>query len=255
MKNLLKFKVIFLVFSIIFTSQTIAADRILPLPKPIPDKETKVKVAKKKEIYPEKKPTLKKEKVQITKSKAIIEIDDENKEEVFIYPQNKPLVFQKKIDKAIAKSTLLTKSDFKIAKAAFEAVDKKKWQTAIKLSKKAKDKMVFKLVYWLYLKEPINQASFYEYLTFINNNPYYPRINRLKYLAEHKIYLNTVPASVVLKWFGDKEPLSAFGKIKLGEIHVLQGNLEKGSQLIKEGWVKAKLSKRDLKYLRQKYKR
>ena len=115
--------------------------------------------------------------------------------------------------------------------------------------------MVFKLVYWLYLKEPNNAATFYDYLTFINNNPNYPRINRLKYLAEHKINLNTVSPSVIMKWFNGKEPLSDFGKIKLGEIHILKGNLEKGSELIKEGWIKAKLSKHDLKYLRKNTKR
>ena len=255
MKNLLKLKVIFLVFSIIFASQAIAADRILPLPKPIPDKETKIQIAKKKTIYPKKKPALKKEKVQVVESKEITEIADETKEEIYIYPVKKPLVFQKKVDKAVVKSTILTKNDFKIAKDAFKAIEKRKWNTAIKLSKKANDKMIFKLIYWLYLKEPINQASFYDYLTFINNNPYYPRINRLKYLAEHKINLNKVAPSVIMKWFGNTGPLSSFGKIKLGEIHILQGNLEKGSQLIKEGWVKAKLSKGDLKYLRKKHKK
>ena len=141
--------------------------------------------------------------------------------DLFIYPEKKPAFVQKKIDKAVAKSIILSKKDFSIAKAALESVDKKKWQTAIKLSKKAKDKMVFKLVYWLYLKEPMNNASFYDYLTFINNNPNYPRINRLKYLAEHKIYLNTVPPSVVMKWFDGKEPLSDYGKIKLGEAYIL----------------------------------
>ncbi len=35
----------------------------------------------------------------------------------------------------------------------------------------------------------------------------------------------------------------------------MKGDLEKGSKLIKEGWVKAKLSKTDLKYLRNKYKK
>ena len=39
-----------------------------------------------------------------------------------------------------SKSIILSKKDFSIAKAAFESVDKKKWQTAIKLTKKAKDK-------------------------------------------------------------------------------------------------------------------
>ena len=85
---------------------------------------------------------------------------------------------------------LLSKKDFKIAKATFKAVDKKKWQTAIKLSKKSKNKILFKLVNWLYLKETVNSATFYDYSTFINNNPYYPRIGRLRYLAEHKINLN-----------------------------------------------------------------
>ena len=166
-----------------------------------------------------------------------------------------PLIFQKTIQKTVAKSTILSKKDFKIAKSAFEAIDKKKWQTAIKLSKKAKNKIVFKMVNWLYLIQPSNTASFYDYLTFINNNPNYPRINRLKYLAEHKMYLKTVSPKVIKKWFNGKEPLSEYGKIKLGEIYVMEGNIEEGSRLIKEGWIKAKLSKNDLKYLRKKYKK
>jgi len=255
MQNLHKLKVIFLIFAIIFTSQAIAADRILPAPKPSPDEETIIKTSQKKHIYPEKRPTLKMEKVEVTESKEIAEISDEVKEEVFIYPEKRPAAFQKRIDKAVTKSKILSKKDFKIAKATFRAIDKKKWKTALKISKKAKDKMLFKLVYWLYLKEPFNHATFYDYLTFINNNPYYPRINRLKYLAEHKINLKIVSPSVVTKWFDGKEPLSDFGKIKLGEIHILKGNLKKGSELIKEGWVKAKLSKSDLKYLRKKYKK
>jgi len=253
MKNLIKLNVIFLAFFIIFSSQSIAADRILPIPKPIVDQETKIITAKKKEIYPQKKPET--EKITVEEAQEETVAMQETKEEVFIYPEKKPLVFKKKIDKAVAKSKILSKSDFKIAKAAFKAIDKKKWQTAIKLSKKAKDKMVFKTVNWLYLIKPNNTASFYDYLTFINNNPNYPRINRLKYLAEHKMYLKTVSPKIIKKWFNGKEPLSEYGKIKLGEIYVKEGNIVEGSRLIKEGWIEAKLSKNDLKYLRKKYKK
>ena len=42
MKNLIKLKVILLVFFIIFTSESIAADRILPIAKPIVDQQTKI---------------------------------------------------------------------------------------------------------------------------------------------------------------------------------------------------------------------
>ena len=89
----------------------------------------------------------------------------------------------------------------------------------------------------VYLIKPNNAATFFDYLTFINNNPNYPRINRLKYLAEHKMYLKTISPKVIKKWFNGKEPLSEYGKIKLGEIYVSQGNIEKGSKLIKEGFV------------------
>ncbi len=238
----------------IFSSKSAAADRILPLPKPTIDKETKDKTAKKKLIYPQKKPITTEEKN--FEQTQISSVDSQlNQDQVFIYPEKKPLVVKKKIDKALEKSKILSAKDYKIAKAAFSAVSKRKWETALKLSKKAKNKMVFKMVNWLYLKEPNNSASFYDYLTFINNNPYYPRINRLRYLAEHKINLKSVPPSVVIKWFGDIGPLSDYGKIKLGEIYLDQGKIEEGSRLIQEGWIKARLSKKNLRYLRKKYKK
>ena len=56
MKNLIKLNIIFLAILIIFSSKSIAADRILPLPKTKVDQETKIITAKKKEIYPQKKP-------------------------------------------------------------------------------------------------------------------------------------------------------------------------------------------------------
>ena len=59
---------------------------------------------------------------------------------------------------------------------------------------------------------------------------------------------------LIIRWFGEKGPLSEFGKIKLGEIYIQQGNISKGAKLIKEGWIKAKLTKSDLKHLRKKYK-
>ena len=48
MKNLVKLKVIFLAIFIIFTSQTIAAGQILPIPKPSVDQEIKKIVSEKK---------------------------------------------------------------------------------------------------------------------------------------------------------------------------------------------------------------
>ena len=162
---------------------------------------------------------------------------------------------KKKIDKSVVKSNILSKRDFKLAKSAFEYIDKKKWQSALKISTKAKDKTLYNLINYLYLKKTSNAASFYDYFVFINSNTEYPRINRLRYLAEHKINLKTNSPQSIIKWFDGNEPLSDFGKIKLGEIYLLKGNNDKGAELIKEGWIKARLTKSDLRYLRKKYKK
>ena len=255
MKILVKLKVFLLVFIIVFTTNSAIADKILPQSKPSIDEDIKIKTAKKKEIYPKKKPVEKKEKQKIDDNLEVVESPEIVSEQVFIYPEKKPLIVKRKVDKAFAKSEILSKRDFKIAKTAFEFVDKKKWQSALKTSKKAKDKTLYNLINYLYLKKPSNAASFYDYLSFINTNPEYPRINRLKYLAEHKINLKTSSPKSIIKWFDGKDPLSDFGKIKLGEIHIVQGKYEEGSRLIKEGWIKARLSKSDLRYLRKKYKK
>jgi len=254
MKNFIKHKLFFLTIFMFISTQSITAESIIPLPKPTVDQEAKKNVAKKKEIYPKKKPQIKKE-VKVDDKQQGAEIIDTDKEEVIIYPEKKPIIVQKKIEKAAIKSEILSKRDFQIAKSAFEFVDKKKWKKAIKLSKKSRNKTLYNLINYLYLKQPNNAASFYEYSLFINRNPDFPRINRLKYLAEHKINLKTNSPTSIIKWFGEKEPLSSFGKIKLGEIFLLQNNYEQASKLIKEGWIEAKLSKSDLRYLRKKYKK
>ena len=96
MKNIIKINVIFLVISIIFSAQSIAADNILPLPKPTVDKETKEIIAKKKLIYPRKKPDEQKEEIITESTEKEEDVSEDIKEEVFIYPEKKPILVQKK---------------------------------------------------------------------------------------------------------------------------------------------------------------
>jgi len=254
MKNFTRFNIIILAFFLVIPSKSIAADRIYPLPKPLVDKEIKKNTAKKKEIYPQQKPKIGQDDT-LEKTVENISTDKIPKEEVFIYPKNKPILVKEKIDKVAKKSIIISSKDFKIAKSAFNYVGKKKWQTALKVSKKSRDKSLYNLINYLYLMQPNNSADFFDYTSFINSHPYFPRINRLKYLAEHKINLKKHRPKSIIKWLDGEKPLSAFGIIKLGEIYLLENKTEEGSKLIKEGWIKAKLSKNNLKYLRKKYKK
>ena len=59
----------------------------------------------------------------------------------------------------------------------------------------------------------------------------------------------------IINWFDEKEPLSGFGKLMLGESYIINGNYNEGIKLIKEGWITAQLSRSDMKFLRKKFKK
>ena len=129
-----------------------------------------------------------------------------------------------------------------------------KWTSALKTAKKAKDKSIYNFIEWRHLLTKGNKASFYEYKNFIDKNENYPRINRVKYLAEHKLSTDTISPKKIIEWFGPNEPLSGFGKLILGESIISNGNIEKGISLIKEGWISAELSKSELRFFEKNSK-
>ena len=246
-------------------------DRILPSKKPY---STNKKIIKKDNILPQNKPVKTKTKKIVikkdgetlnnvrvkekTKEKKIDLVDkkiEKSLNETFLLPEKKPITYKKVVQKEAVKSEILSKRDYAIAKEVFLLIKQKKWKSAIKSTNRIKDKEFKNLVNWLYLKEKRNAASFSEYTKFIEENKDYPRINRLKYLAEHKINLSSTSASTIIGWFDTETPLSGFGEIKLGEAYLLKGRIDEGSELIKKGWITASLSSKDLRYLNKKYRK
>ena len=49
---------------------------------------------------------------------------------------------------------------------------KAKWPAALKTAKKAKDKSIYNFIQWRHLLTKGNQASYYEYKTFIDKNDF-----------------------------------------------------------------------------------
>ena len=134
-------------------------------------------------------------------------------------------------------------------------MQKSKWSSSLKIAKKAKDKSIYNFIQWRHLLTTGNQASFYDYKTFVDQNPQYPRIGRLKYLAEHKLSTAKISPKKIIDWFDNDQPLSGYGRMILGESFILSGDKQKGTKLIKEGWITADLSKSELKFFRKKFKK
>ena len=125
----------------------------------------------------------------------------------------------------------------------------------MKSATKVKDKEFRTLITWMYLKTTRNSATFNEYKKFIEQNEDYPRINRIKYLAEEKIYLRNNSPSSIINWFEKNPPLGGLGKIKLAEAYLEQKRFDKVESLIKDGWITAEIRKNDLGYYRAKFKK
>ncbi len=172
----------------------------------------------------------------------------------FIFPQKKPITY-KVSEKEIETSKVLNKKDFEKAKETIKFIKAKKWNSALKSASKVKDSEFRKLITWMYLKTTRNGASFNEYKKFIEQNDYYPRINRIRYLAEEKIYLRNNSPTSIINWFDKYPPLGGLGKIKLAEAYLEQGKLDKVKELVKDGWVTAEIRKNDLGYYRAKFKK
>jgi len=223
--------------------------KILPIKKPIlSDSELQKKVLVN-IIKPLPKPDLSKE-----QKKTEVANEENNQRPQYLLPKKKPLIAGINIKPDIDKSKFYSQKDFALAKKAVSEMKKSDWTNALKTAKKAKDKSIYNFIEWRHLLTEGNKASFYDYLNFINANKDYPRLGRIKYLAEHKLSNEKITPGKIIDWFGDEEPLSGYGKMILGESYILTGQIEQGKKLIKEGWITADLSKTELSLFRKKFK-
>ena len=267
-------KIVFFLTTLFIYQNNSFARLIKPEPKPseyktqiskLEDKKQNIKKSENKNIFEKKvipkkivpkkveisqSTNTKKEKIPVKKN-----INENNKEENYDVTNN-ILPIKKPIDLGISKkqSTILSSKDFLIAQKTFNLIKRKRWNSAMKEVKKSRSNLLKTLATWMYLKEPINQLSFDEYRKFIDKNSDWPRINRLRYLAEHKINLKNTKPKEIIKFFEKQEPLSGYGKIKLGEAFLTKGETKKAHDLIAEGFKTANLNSDEHRYLNKKFK-
>ena len=222
---------------------------IIPLKKPILNEEVKREKISQGILKPKPKPSQKKEEIKIITVKK-------NKKEInFLIPKSKPLIVKSEKSVVQKSSKYYSQKDYDIAKKSIQAMEKSQWTTALKNSKNAKDKSIYNFIQWRHLLTTGNQATFYDYMTFIQNNKDYPRISRIKYLAEQKLSTDKISPKKIINWFGVDEPLSGYGMLVLGESFIQTGDSEKGIALIKRGWITAELSRDSMKSLSKKYRK
>ena len=239
-----------LLLSLVIIGNVLAAEiSIIPVKKPILNEEVKREKISQGILKPKPKPSQKKEEIEIITVKK-------NKKEInFLIPKSKPLIVKNEKSVVQKSSKYYSQKDYDIAKKSIQSMEKGQWTTALKNSKNAKDKSIYNFIQWRHLLTTGNQATFYDYMTFIQNNKHYPRISRIKYLAEQKLSTDKISPKKIINWFGVDEPLSGYGMLVLGESFIQTGDNEKGIALIKRGWITAELSRASMKSLSKKYRK
>ena len=239
------------IFAIIFfflsTVLAFSGDLIIPKKKPILKSKDITKKISSNFIIPQEKPN--KKKIILKKEKTITKIDG------VIIPKNKPLIVKKKRLRKVKKSKYYSDRDLNYAKQAIVFMEKGNWKDAKKIARKARAKSIYNFIEWRHLLTAGNRATFADYKHFIEKLNYYPRLDRIKYLAEHKLSLKNQSPNEIILWFDKNDVTSGYGKMILGESLIKSGSIEKGVELIKTGFVSADLNKNDLKYFRKKFKK
>ena len=246
LKYILATIIFFLSFNLAFST-----DLIIPKIKPSKQKDALLKNLLSNIIIPKQKPNnqINIEKLEKIIKKKITKIDG------VIIPKNKPLIVKQQRLKKVKKSKYYSDRDVKYAKQAIAFMEKSNWKDAKKVAKKARAKSIYNFIEWRHLLTLGNKATFTEYKQFIEKFEDYPRLDRIKYLAEHKISLNNQTPDEIINWFQKYQPISGFGEMMLGESLIKNGNKEKGLKLVKKGFIRADLSKGDLIYFRKKFKK
>ena len=248
--KILLINLIFLIFSI----NSPYADTIIPKIKPLISQENLKKTETSNFLIPIKKPIINKTDKKTTTLKQK-EIKKRKFVDGILLPESKPLIVKRDNQKVKKKSKYFTEKDFNYARQAIKLMEKRNWFEAEKTAKRAKNKSIYNFVQWRHLITTGNTATFFDYKNFIDRNKNYPRMGRVKYLSEHKLSTKIMSPKKIIKYFEIEKPLSGYGNIILGESYINVGDINKGIEFIKKGWITADLSKTELRLFRKKYKK
>jgi soluble lytic murein transglycosylase len=115
------------------------------------------------------------------------------------------------------------------------------WSRARRLAAETGSYPAMLLVEWLNLTDPGTDASFVQVSAFLKEHANWPRRDALIARAEEAMPTDIDPR-LAIEWYGDREPLTAKGMVRLGEAHLVSGNPERGMELIRKAWAEEAFS-------------
>ena len=145
---------------------------------------------------------------------------------------------------ATADSSGLSARDIAIYKQAFAAVKKDRWKEARRIADTAKEPLPGKVIQWLDLTRPGPGRDFKEMSDFLKNNPDWPLRYTLTQQAERSMPEYLKPQDI-LKWFGEGDPSTVEGAIKLAGALISTRQEKRAELVIQSAWIERDFNKDD----------
>jgi soluble lytic murein transglycosylase len=153
---------------------------------------------------------------------------------------------------AAAESAGLSSRDIAIYKQAFAAIEKDRWKDARRLAATAKDPLPGKVIQWLDLTRPGPGRDFKEMSEFLKANPDWPLRYTLTQQAERAMPEYLKPQDI-LKWFGERDPTTVEGAIKLAGALSATRQERRAEQVVRTAWIERDFSKDDEQVFLQRF--
>jgi len=153
---------------------------------------------------------------------------------------------------ASADSGGLSAHDLAVYKQAFAQVKKDRWKEARRIADTAKDPLPAKVIQWLDLTRPGPGRDFKEMSDFIKANPDWPLRYTLTQQTERAMPEYLKPQDI-LKWFGEREPSTVDGAIKLAGALISTRQEKRAEQVIQRAWIELDFPKDDEQVFLQRF--
>lgn len=121
-------------------------------------------------------------------------------------------------------------------------------------ARRLKNPLARKIVSWYVLFQGGFGTDFEAIDAFINQNPHWPRSQRLLARAEEALDGNADP-SFIIEWFGDRKPASTIGREKLAGALIRSGDVKRGVAMVKDIWLHENFVKSHEKAFYRKFRK
>ena len=131
-------------------------------------------------------------------------------------------------------------------------VKKDRWKEARRIAETGKDPLPAKVIQWLDLTRPGPGRDFKEMSDFLKANPDWPLRYTLTQQAERAMPEYLKPQDI-LKWFGEREPSTVDGAIKLAGALIGTRQEKRAEQVIHRAWIELDFAKDDEQVFLQRF--